>query len=69
MESAWAIIENPATNAQRLYRLNQVVAGMARLAWIEQDRIELARGENEKTLEVVMVQRGEGPLMDLGTAK
>ena len=38
--SAWAIIENPATNAQRLYRLNQVVAGMARLARIEQDRIE-----------------------------
>ena len=42
---------------------------MARLARIEQDRIELARGENEKTLEVVMVQRGEGPLMDLGMAK
>ena len=67
-ESAWAIIENPETRRQQLYRLRQMVLDSARLVRIERDRVVLAWESPEKTVEIVMNaptraagQRGASP--------
>ena len=51
-DSSWAIIEDLSTNHQRLYRLNELVAGSARLLRIERNRVVLQWGTREETLEV-----------------
>ena len=51
-DSSWAIIEDLATNDQRLVRLNEIVTGSARLIRIERNRVVLQWGSRQETLEV-----------------